>query len=294
MMKLQEKIFKSNLKTMACLVTLTPLLTSFSANNNNLCTVTGTTSSVGIRGYVTNLLKDTRNIINAVNLGRTCDPTLTPLNTLLGLVIQSYYIIYILTFLTERTSNPLPMNDILPFIHLVCNLGSQLINILRCFCNPCQTSCQPSNDCLNSTLAPILNSLNTNINNFCDLIILPADPRSPIEATNAILPNLSDIINVLGPLRCDSCFLQVLNFIVKIANQLGLFIVIDDFEGSRYPRDDVINSLCSLLQQLLAMLRCPLPMSTGNPCGNICNTSCDPCDITSKASDLFSSFFGSF
>ena len=286
-----------------CLVTLTPLLTSFSANNKNLSGVSETTTSADIRGYVDDLLTDIRKIINAVNLGRTCDPTLTPLNTLLGLVIQSYYIIIIMTYLTEKDAgtpdndNPLDPANMLPFISFVGNLGLQLDNILRCFCNPCTPSCQPSDSCLNSKLAPILTSLNTNINTFCNL---PTVRRDATNAANAILPNLSDVINVLGPLRCDSCFLQVFNFIVKIANQLGLLIIIDNVNDpnnttTNLPSDPTINSLCSLLQQLLTMLRCPLPTSTGNPCGNICNTSCDPCNnLTSKASDLFSSFFGSF
>lgn len=287
-----------------CLVTLTPLLTSFSANNKNLSGVSGATTSDAIRGYVDVLLTDIRKIINAVNLGRTCDPTLTPLNTLLGLVIQSYYIIIIMTYLTDLTTNgtpqgedPLDPANMLPFISFVGNLGRQLDNILQCFCNPCLSSCQPSDGCLNSKLAPILTSLNTNINTFCDI---PTFGGNATDTANAILSNLSDVINVLGPLRCDSCFLQVFNFIVKIANQLGLLIIIDNRNDPGTPTDDrpsppVINSLCSLLQQLLAMLRCPLPTSTGNPCGNICNTSCDPCNnLTSKASDLFSSFFGSF
>ncbi len=286
-----------------CLVTLTPLLTSFSANNKNLSGVSETTTSAEIRGYVDDLLTDIRKIINAVNLGRTCDPTLTPLNTLLGLVIQSYYIIIIMTYLTTsgtggtpQGEDPLDEEDTVPFIKFVGNLGLQLDNILRCFCNPCTPSCQPSDSCLNSKLAPILTSLNTKINTFCDIPTVGGDATN---AANAILPNLSDVINVLGPLRCDSCFLQVFNFIVKIANQLGLLIIIDNRNDpgatTIRPSDPTINSLCSLLQQLLTMLRCPLPTSTGNPCGNICNTSCDPCDnLTSKASDLFSSFFGSF
>lgn len=286
-----------------CLVTLTPLLTSFSANNKNLSGVSETTTSADIRGYVDVLLTDIRKIINAVNLGRTCDPTLTPLNTLLGLVIQSYYIIIIMTYLTDLTTSgtpqgedPLHPENMLPFISFVGNLGLQLDNILRCFCNPCTPSCQPSDGCLNSKLAPILTSLNTYINIFCDL---PTGVGNATDAANAILPNLSDVINVLGPLRCDSCFLQVFNFIVKIANQLGLLIIIDNRNDPgntpNQPSPPAINSLCSLLQQLLTMLRCPLPTSTGNPCGNICNTSCDPCNnLTSKASDLFSSFFGSF
>ncbi len=282
---------------MACLVTLTPLLTSFSANNDNLLTLTDDSNfATTTRGIVDNLLRDTRNIINAVNLGRTCDPTLTPLNTLLGLVIQSYYIIIIMTYLTQSSSNPLAIANTLPFIRFVGNLGRQLNNILRCFCNPCSSSCHSSDCCLNSNLAPILTSLNTNINNFCNLSS-PNNNDNATAAANAILPNLSDVITVLGPLRCDSCFLQVFNFIVKTANQLGLFIIIDYHNTSTSNQDaaPTINSLCSLLQQLLAMLRCPLPTSTGNPCGNICNTSCDPCDnLTSKASDLFSSFFGSF
>lgn len=286
-----------------CLVTLTPLLTSFSANNKNLSGVSETTTSAEIRGYVDVLLTDIRKIINAVNLGRTCDPTLTPLNTLLGLVIQSYYIIIIMTYLTDLTTSgtpqgedPLHLANMLPFISFVGNLGLQLDNILRCFCNPCTPSCQPSDGCLNSKLAPILTSLNTYINIFCNL---PTGGGNATNAANAILPNLSDVINVLGPLRCDSCFLQVFNFIVKIANQLGLLIIIDNRNDpdttANQPSPPAINSLCSLLQQLLTMLRCPLPTSTGNPCGNICNTSCDPCNnLTSKASDLFSSFFGSF